>query len=80
MICQISVHCTGFLPIEREPGDAEEGLVSTSEDGEKERPVSPGAPSDDSKVDTNKLKKHLVRMHKYYNYTLTIYVLLHDRK
>lgn len=68
------------LPIEREPGDAEEGLVGTSEDGEKERPVSPGAPSDDSKGDTNKQKRHLVRIHKYYicNCAVDIYVLLHD--
>lgn len=53
------------LPIEREPGDSEEGPAGTSEDGEKERPVSPSAPSDDSKGDTNKLKRHLVRKYKY---------------
>lgn len=52
------------LPIEWEPGDAQEGPVSTSEDGEKERPVSPGAPSDDGRGDTSKQKRHLVRMHK----------------
>jgi hypothetical protein len=50
-----------LLPVEREPGDVEEHPAGTSEDGEKERPVSPSAPSDDSKADTNKPKKHLVR-------------------
>jgi hypothetical protein len=53
------------LPIEREPGDDEEVPAGGSEDAEKERPVSPNAPSDDSKGDTNKHKKHLVRRHKY---------------
>lgn len=50
-----------LLPLEREPGDGEEHPAGTSEDGEKERPLSPNAPSDDSKVDAHKHKKHLVR-------------------
>jgi hypothetical protein len=55
------------LPIEREPGDGEEGPACASDDAEKERPVSPNAPSDDSKGDTNKHKKHLVSKRKYYH-------------
>lgn len=56
-----------LLPLEWEPGDGEEHPVGTSEDGEKERPLSPNAPSDDSKADTNKHKKHLVRKYKMYS-------------
>lgn len=57
-----------LLPLEREPGDGEERPAGTSEDGEKERPVSPNAPSDDSKTDAIKHKKHLVR--KYITYVV----------
>jgi len=56
-----------LLPLEREPGDGEERPAGTSEDGEKERPMSPNAPSDDSKVDANRHKKHLVRKYNMYN-------------
>lgn len=56
-----------LLPLEREPGDGEERPAGTCEDGEKERPVSPNAPSDDSKVDANKHKKHLVRKYNVYS-------------
>jgi hypothetical protein len=52
------------LPIEREPGDGEEGPTAAGEDAEKERPVSPNAPSDDGRGDANKHKKHLVSKHK----------------
>jgi hypothetical protein len=52
------------LPIEREPGDGEEGPAAASEDAEKERPVSPNAPSDDSRGEASKHKKHLVSKHK----------------
>jgi hypothetical protein len=56
-----------LLPIEWEPGDGEERPAGANEDGEKERPLSPNAPSDDSKADTNKYKKHLVRKHNIYS-------------
>jgi len=64
-----------LLPLEREPGDGEERPAGTSEDGEKERPVSPNAPSDDSKVDANKHKKHLVRKYSMYS---DVWTLLND--
>ena len=56
-----------LLPLEREPGDGEERPAGTCEDGEKERPVSPNAPSDDSKADATKHKKHLVRKYNLYS-------------
>jgi hypothetical protein len=56
-----------LLPLEREPGDGEERPAGACEDGEKERPLSPNAPSDDSKVDATKHKKHLVRKYNVYS-------------
>jgi hypothetical protein len=53
------------LSVEREPREGEEGPAGASDDTEKERPVSPNAPSDDSKGDSNKQKKHLVSKHRY---------------
>jgi hypothetical protein len=51
------------LPIDQEPGDGEEGAAGAVDDAEKERPLSPNAPSEDSRGDANKHKKHLVSKH-----------------